>query len=51
MPRKKEKGLFNVQTTMTHKLMVAMTARQDDTFRRLHNDSAVETLVENKSSK
>ena len=28
-----------------------MTARQDDTFRRLRNDSAVETWVENKSPK
>ena len=29
---RRNKGLFNVQTTMTPKLMVAMTARQDDTF-------------------
>ena len=42
------KGLLNVQIT-TPKLIVAMTARQDDTFRRLRNDSAVEMWVENKS--
>ena len=48
---RRNKGLFNKQITMTPKHMAAMTARQDDTFRRLHNDSAMETLVENKSSK
>ena len=31
--------------------MVAMTARQGDTFRRLRNDSPVETWAENKSPK
>ena len=35
------KGLFNVQITTTPKLMVAMTAKQNENFRRLRNDPTV----------
>ena len=42
---------YLMYNTTTPKLTVAMTARQGDTFRRLRNDSAVETWVKNKSPK
>ena len=42
------KGIFSVQHK---KLVLAMSARQDETVRRLRDDSAVETWPADKSLK